>query len=113
MNRDTPRPWLAQALCNLLAIACLAFFPDTTPAQQETMLLRPSRVFDGEAIREGWVVLVRGNRIDAAGPEDAVSIPPGAVDLDLAGTTLLPGLIEGHSTYFFTLTTRLRGPIRS
>ena len=98
MNRVTSGPWPAQTLCTLLAVACLAFFVDTAPAQQETTtLLRPSRVFDGEAIREGWVVLVRGSRIEAAGLEDAVTLPRGTVELDLPGTTLLPGLIEGHS----------------
>ena len=98
MNRIASGPWPAQTLCTLLAIVCLAFFADTAPAQQETTtLLRPSRVFDGEAIQERWVVLVRGSRIEAAGLEDAVSVPGGTVELDLPGTTLLPGLIEGHS----------------
>ena len=98
MNRIASGPWPAQTLCTLLAIVCLAFFADTAPAQQETTtLLRPSRVFDGEAIQERWVVLVRGSQIEAAGLEDAVSVPGGTVELDLPGTTLLPGLIEGHS----------------
>ena len=64
---------------------------------QETTLLRPSSVFDGEALHPGWVVLVRGNRIAAAGPPPDVDVPRGTVEIDLAGTTLLPGLIEGHS----------------
>src|SRR4051812_35794178 len=34
-------------------------------------LLRPARIFDGESARphEGWVALVRGERIEAIGPE--------------------------------------------
>ena len=31
-------------------------------------VLRPARVFDGEAMHEGWAVAVRGERIEAAGP---------------------------------------------
>ena len=41
-------------------------------------------------------MLVRGDRIDAAGPAASVAAA-GAKVIDLPGTTLLPGLIEGHS----------------
>jgi imidazolonepropionase-like amidohydrolase len=63
------------------------------------LLLRPARVFDGVAIEphEGWVVLVRGERIDKAGPADDVHAPPDARVLDLPGMTLLPGLIDAHT----------------
>jgi imidazolonepropionase-like amidohydrolase len=64
---------------------------------QETTLLRPARVFDGSTLQEGWVVLVRENRIAAVGPESDVDAPRGTVEIDLPRTTLLPGLIEGHS----------------
>ncbi|MFP2960741.1 amidohydrolase family protein [Myxococcus sp. 1LA] len=62
-------------------------------------LLRPDRVFDGVTARPhtGWVVLVTGDRIAAAGPEAQVKVPQGTTTVDLKGTTLLPGLIEGHS----------------
>ena len=62
-------------------------------------LLVPARVWDGTAARphEGWVVVVRGDRIESVGPRGEVSVPPGAATLDLPGTTLIPGLIEGHS----------------
>jgi len=60
-------------------------------------VLRPARVFDGEAMHEGWVVVVGGARITAAGPAASVTPPAGAETIDLAGATLLPGLIEAHS----------------
>ena len=65
-------------------------------------LLRPDRVFDAESgeVREGWAVLVTGNRIAAAGPPAQVQAPPGAEVIDLPGTTLLPGLIEAHAHLF-------------
>jgi imidazolonepropionase-like amidohydrolase len=53
-------------------------------------------VFDGDTLHEGWAVRVQGERIQSAGP--SASIPAaGATVIDLPGTTLLPGLIEGHS----------------
>src|SRR5438093_9701229 len=60
------------------------------------ILLKPARVFDGDAIHEGWVVRLRGTVIEAAGPPTTVSAQD-AVVIDLPGTTLLPGLIEAHS----------------
>ncbi|HWW87899.1 MAG TPA: amidohydrolase family protein [Vicinamibacterales bacterium] len=59
-------------------------------------VLKPARVFDGEAIHEGWAVRVKGDRIDAVGAEAARTDPSARV-IDLPGTTLTPGLVEGHS----------------
>ncbi len=65
---------------------------------QTGAVLHPDRVFDGDVMHEGWSVLVRNGKIEAAGP--SVSVPQGAREIDLPGTTLLPGLIEGHSHMF-------------
>jgi imidazolonepropionase-like amidohydrolase len=54
------------------------------------------RVFDGQTMQSGWTVVVRGRRIEAAGPPSSVTIPAGSRTIKLAGT-LMPGLIEGHS----------------
>ena len=68
---------------------------------QSVYLLRPDRVFDGETMHEGWIVRVNGNKIEAVGPPGAVSVTnaerSGVSVIDLKGTTLMPGLIEGHS----------------
>jgi imidazolonepropionase-like amidohydrolase len=63
------------------------------------ILLVPDRVWDAvdNAPHDGWVVLVRGDRIEAAGPRAQVSTPSDATTIQLAGTTLIPGMIEGHS----------------
>ena len=66
-------------------------------AQPASIVLQPDRVFDGERSQQGWVVVIRGDRIEAAGPAASTTIPPGARSIALPGTTLLPGLIEGHS----------------
>ncbi|MEO7456833.1 MAG: amidohydrolase family protein [Gemmatimonadaceae bacterium] len=60
-------------------------------------VLAPARVFDGMEMHEGWSVVVRGDRIAAAGPAGSLTIPAGAKRIDLAGTTLMPGMIEMHS----------------
>jgi imidazolonepropionase-like amidohydrolase len=63
------------------------------------VLLVPDRVWNAvdDAPHDGWVVLVRGDRIDAVGPRAQITVPSDATTVTLAGTTLLPGLVEGHS----------------
>ena len=79
-----------------LAAALLAL----PAAAQDAVLLRPDRVFDGvsPSPHTGWSVLVRGDHIVAAGPD--VVAPVGARLINLPGTTLMPGMIEGHSHLF-------------
>ncbi|MGZ5439348.1 MAG: amidohydrolase family protein, partial [Candidatus Aminicenantales bacterium] len=62
-------------------------------------LLKPARVFDAEdgKTHEGWVVLVKGDKIAAIGPSAQVAVPEGAKTIELAGATLLPGLMDIHS----------------
>ena len=66
------------------------------------LVLVPDAVWDGvaDSPQRGWVVVVRGDRIETVGPEARVSSPPGAERVELAGATLIPGLIEGHSHLF-------------
>lgn len=64
--------------------------------------IEPGRVFtshDGR-MHTGWAVLVRGERIAAAGPADQVPVPDDAVNLRLPDATLLPGLMDLHSHVF-------------
>src|SRR2546428_1122788 len=90
----------------LLLILCLmTLYPNTqtlqTPAKQPeaVYLLKPAHVFDGEAaqLHDGWVVLVRGDKIEAAGPAGDIKAPADAKVIELPGMTLMPGLIEAHS----------------
>ena len=60
-------------------------------------VFQPDRVFDGAEMHEGWVVIVEGNLITAAGSKASVSTPKDAQVVAMPGLTLLPGLIEGHS----------------
>jgi len=62
-------------------------------------LLKPDRVFDGETMHTDWIVLVHGNKIEAAG-NMTFKLPANTRVIELKGMTLLPGLIEGHSHLF-------------
>jgi imidazolonepropionase-like amidohydrolase len=91
--------------CSLLLVLCLTLiFPctqnrPTTPQPETVYLLKPARVFDGDSaqLHDGWVVLVRGQKIEAVGPAGSVNAPANTRVVDLPGLTLLPGLIEAHS----------------
>jgi imidazolonepropionase-like amidohydrolase len=70
--------------------------PSGTAVTVPVTILRPARVFDGDTMHDGWAVRVRGDKIDAVGAESTVAAP-GARVIDVPGTTLTPGLVEGHS----------------
>jgi len=50
-------------------------------------------------MHNGWIVLVHNNKIEAAGDMN-FKLPANTRVIELKGTTLLPGLIEGHSHLF-------------
>ena len=63
----------------------------------ERTVLLPDRVLDTErgAVLAGRAVVIEGDRIAAVlAPED---VPEGPARIDLAGHTLLPGLMDMHS----------------
>ena len=86
----------ALLLVGTRALAQTAAGPATRGPDSSATLLVPDRVFDGTDVHDGWAVLVRGERIVAAGPAGTIG-DASARRIPLAGTTLLPGLIEGHS----------------
>jgi imidazolonepropionase-like amidohydrolase len=94
----------ALALC-VVALAAVQAAPalraqapaDTT----RRTLLVPDAVWDGTApaVQRGWGVVLRGSRIESVGPVASLGTA-GAARVELPGTTLVPGLIEGHSHLF-------------
>lgn len=88
----------------LAFVLLLALVAIPLAAQQAVTnyLLRPARVFDAQntETHDGWVVLVTGDKVAAAGPAANVKAPAGAIVIDLPGMTLLPGLIDAHSHVF-------------
>jgi imidazolonepropionase-like amidohydrolase len=67
-----------------------------------SVLLVPDAVWNGteDSPQKGFVVLLRGDRIEAVGSAKDVKVPPDAEHVNLSGATLIPGLIEGHSHLF-------------
>lgn len=79
---------------DILLILLLAGFSVNA---QPKYALYPDAVFDGEQLHAGWVVVVEGDKITAAGTAPQVVVPKGATALTFKGCTLIPGLIEGHA----------------
>jgi len=88
---------MRKIICLILAVSALQFASAQSP--DKYILLKPDRVFDGEQMHDGWIVLVKNNRIEAAGAM-TFKLPAGTQVIELKGKTLLPGLIEGHSHLF-------------
>lgn len=80
----------------LPAIIALLVWQPTEPV---TTVLKPAQVFDGHSreLHKDWIVVVRGEKIIAAGPTGEVKSPPDAKMIELTGMTMLPGLIDAHS----------------
>lgn len=74
------------------------------PPAPRVVAVRAGRLFDSQAgvMLTKQVVLVKGDRIAAVGPEARVKIPDGAQVVDLSRATLLPGLIDAHTHMFNT-----------
>jgi imidazolonepropionase-like amidohydrolase len=83
-------------LSGLILSTALAQRPGRGGAGGAVTVIKPARVFDGEAIHDGWAVRVRGDRIEAAGPAAGID-SSNAKLVELPGATLMPGLVEGHS----------------
>ena len=103
-------------------LAFLIFAPALATAQPTGQLSEQARAFvsvdapvvalvgvqlidgTGAAPRSGQTIVIENGRIRAIG--DNVSIPAGAERLDLAGHTVLPGLVGVHNHTFYTTSAR-------
>jgi imidazolonepropionase-like amidohydrolase len=67
--------------------------------------LTHARVIDGTGVpgRDEQTVIIEGGRITAIGDTARVKIPAGASTLDLAGRTLMPGLVGMHDHLFYQM----------
>src|SRR2546422_585518 len=96
-------------ILSFMFLMTIYFFIEMTPSAQiqspapkppdAVYLLKPAHIFDGESaqLHDGWVVLVRGEKIEAVGSAGEVKAPADAKVIDLPGLTLMPGLIDAHS----------------
>jgi imidazolonepropionase-like amidohydrolase len=87
---------MKKSLCRFGLSLCL-FLPIFSTQGQNKYVLEADRIFDGQQVHTGWIVLVEDDLITGVGPASQVSIPSDAIKLKFPGSTLLPGLIEGHS----------------
>ena len=64
-----------------------------------TIALRNARLItmNGDEVIARGDIVITDNRITAIGPSGRVQIPPGAVVRDLAGKTVMPGLVDIHA----------------
>ena len=71
--------------------------PRPTPAG--SVVLRGARIITmkGNEVIENGDVVVTGNRIAAVGKRGSVNVPPSAQVIDVAGKTIMPGLVDVHA----------------
>ena len=75
-------------------------FEFETHVPESTIALTNARVITMDARRsviDRATILVRRNRIEAIGPD--VAVPAGARVFDLAGRTIMPGIVDAHAHY--------------
>ena len=67
--------WALLPLVFLTAVAGAQ--PSTSKPTPTVYLLKPARIFDGESaqLHSGWVVLVRGEKIEGLGPASEIKAP--------------------------------------
>lgn len=82
------------ALIASLAWAGPAPAQPNRPERNDSFAVTHVRVFDGVRVIPDATVVVRNGRIRAVGRH--VEVPPGVPEIDGAGKTLMPGIIDGH-----------------
>src|SRR5258705_3322365 len=88
-----------------LAVGLLALVATTCSAQGQAgsvIAIRAGHLFDSKSgkLLDNQIVLVKDDKIAAAGPAESVQIPSDAQVIDLSKSTVLPGLIDGHTHVF-------------
>ncbi len=73
-------------------------------SQGASTALVGGRLIDGtgKAAIDNAVVVMRGDRIVGAGPQDRVSVPRDATIIRVDGRTIMPGMIEGNGHIVFS-----------
>ncbi len=100
----------ASVLLAVAAATAVAQRPTLSPAVRQfvtvdtnVVALTHVRVIDGTgaAPRADQTLIIRGGNIAAMGPTGSVPVPAGAEVLDLAGKSVIPGLVMMHEHLFY------------
>jgi imidazolonepropionase-like amidohydrolase len=97
--------------CACLMAAALAAAVEAQNTQvPQLVAIRAGRLFDTQTgkLLADQVVLVQGDRVNEVGSADQVKIPAGAQVIDLSQATVLPGLIDGHTHVYDSLSAAAR-----
>lgn len=107
-----PRSCLGAACCAVLASAAPAqTAPPLSPEVRQFVVVDAPAVAlanvtlidgTGRAPRAGQTVVIAGDRIQAVGAAGSVAVPAGARVIDLAGHTVIPGIVGLHDHMFYT-----------
>ena len=73
-------------------------FSAVTDRPEGRMALTGARLItmNGTEVIENGVIIVDGNRIEAIGPAGTTPVPAGIPVIDMAGKTIMPGLVDAH-----------------
>lgn len=83
---------------SLAILAVLLFSSSIASANEGSIAFIGARIIDGtmaEPIEDGALVITDG-RIRTVGPRGAVTVPAGARVINVAGKTIMPGIINAH-----------------
>jgi imidazolonepropionase-like amidohydrolase len=89
-----------------VSIAMLSLAASLFAQAPQVIVVRAGKLFDSKSgqLLTNQVIVIQGERISDAGPAAVVKIPAGAQVLDLSQATVLPGLIDGHTHVYDSLT---------
>jgi len=86
-------------------ISFAALLCSQTPQAPQIIAVRAGRLFDSKSAQmlANQVIVIQGERISDVGPADQVKIPAGTQVIDLSQASVLPGLVDGHTHVYDTL----------
>lgn len=110
LRASTTRAFAALATVSVLTALLAAQRPTLGAATRQYVTVDTSllalthvRVIDGTGApaRDDQTVIVRDGRIEAVGPAASTAVPAGARVMELAGRTVIPGMVMVHEHLFY------------
>ena len=96
--------------CLLSVVAAAAQIPATSPVAAFVIVNEPVFVFEhvrvidgtGAPAREDQTIVVANGKIQFVGPSASAAIPTGAKRMELAGYTVIPGIVGMHNHLYYS-----------